>query len=186
MFLMTMMLLPALSAEELAVNVDPAKTRISFILTDVLHSVHGTFQLKRGFVSFDPATRAATGDIVVDAGSGKSGNSIRDRRMSRDILQAHDYPEIGFTPKQVIGSVSPTGLSSVSVSGLFAIHGQSHEITVPVQIQISAGSIRATGRFAVPYVQWGMKNPSNFLFKVNDKVEIDFTAFGHIVGTHNP
>jgi hypothetical protein len=44
----------------------------------------------------------------------------------------------------------------------------------------------ATGKFIVPYVQWGMKDPSNFLLKVSDKVELDLTAFGHINGSHRP
>jgi phage host-nuclease inhibitor protein Gam len=34
----------------------------------------------------------------------------------------------------------------------------------------------ATTHFTTPYVQWGMKNPSNFLLKVEDKVEIDVRA----------
>jgi polyisoprenoid-binding protein YceI len=186
MFLMAVVLLPALSAEELTLDLDPAKTAINFVLSDVLHTVHGTFQLKRGGVSFDPATSTITGDIVVDAGSGKSGSAIRDKRMSRDILDVRQYPEIRFIPTKMTGSLSTTGISSVVVSGSFLIHGQPHEIKVPMQIQVSAGDITATGKFVVPYVRWGMKNPSNFLLKVNDKVEIDLTAVGHITRSHNP
>lgn len=186
MFLMAVALLPALSAEELTVDLDPAKTTINFVLSDVLHTVHGTFQLKRGRVSFDPATGAIAGDVVVDAASGKSGSAIRDKRMSREILEAQQYPEARFIPTKMVGSLSTTGVSSVEVSGSFLIHGQPHEITMPMQIQVSAGDITATGKFVVPYVQWGMKNPSNFLLKVNDRVEIDLTAVGHITGSHNP
>jgi len=41
-----------------------------------------------------------------------------------------------------------------------------------------------TGKFIIPFVEWGMQNPSNFLLKVSDKVEIDFVAIGHVSGAH--
>ena len=51
---------------------------------------------------------------------------------------------------------------------------------------MSQQEITASGKFIVPYVQWGMKNPSTFLLKVNDKVEIDLTAVGRVAGAHAP
>ncbi len=174
---------PAFSAQELTVDVDTTKTQIAFVLTDVLHTVHGTFQLKQGHISVDPATRAISGDIVVNAASGNSGSATRDERMARDILEAQRYPEIRFTPVRFAGSISMSNTSRVDVTGSFLIHGQAHEITIPMQIQMSQDEITATGKFTVPYVQWGMKNPSNFLLKVNDKVEIDLTAVGHLNGS---
>ena len=46
---------------------------ISFFLESSAHSVHGTFRVKRGNISFDSATGKAGGEIVVDAASGESG-----------------------------------------------------------------------------------------------------------------
>ena len=43
-----------------------------------------------------------------------------------------------------------------------------------------AADFTAKGKFVVPYVDWGMKDPSNFLFKVNKSVEIDVEASGHV------
>src|SRR5579862_8613737 len=44
-----------LAAAESTVELDPARTTISFTLADVLHTVHGTFTLKRGSITFDSA-----------------------------------------------------------------------------------------------------------------------------------
>ena len=99
--------------------------------------------------------------------------------MTRDILEAERFPEIRFTPRGKTGFVAVRGASDVNVSGLFLVHGQSHEITSPIHVELSGSEVSATGTFTVPYVEWGMKNPSNFLLKVQDKVEINLAAVGH-------
>ena len=171
---------PALAAEEISVELDPGKTEVAFVLSDVLHTVHGTFRLKEGHVSFDPDSNAMKGEIVVDAASGNSGSNARDKRMTRDILEAQRFPDIRFAPAGSVGSITPSGVSDVQVTGSFLIHGQAHSITIPMHVQISQNQVAARGKFLVPYVEWGMKNPSNFLLKVNDKVEIELNAVGEV------
>ena len=73
--------LPLVAAEN-SIQLDPARTTVSFTLGDVLHTVHGTFRLKRGAVKFDSATGSASGEIVVDVASGNSGNGGRDCRLA--------------------------------------------------------------------------------------------------------
>ena len=124
-----------------------------------------------------------SGDIVVDAASGDSGSPTRDKRMTRDILQAQRFPEICFSPSRKTGSVAPSGASDLSVTGSFLIHGEAHAMTVPMQVEMSGHDVLAKGTFVVPYVEWGMKNPSNFLIKVKDTVEISLTAVGHTTST---
>src|SRR5436305_1775261 len=82
-----------LAASESAVELDPARTNVSFTLGDVLHTVHGTFKLKRGSITFDSSTGKASGEIVVDVASGNSGSGTRDKRMHKEILESARYPE---------------------------------------------------------------------------------------------
>ena len=166
-------------AEQLSVDLDPAKTQVAFTTSDTLHTVNGHFRLREGHFSFDPGINGMSGDIIVDASSGDSGSAARDKRMTRDILQAQYCPEIRFSPSRKTGSVAPSGASDVSVTGSFLIHGKAHEITVPMHVEISGHEVLARGTFVVSYVEWGMKNLSNFLVKVKDKVEISLTAVGH-------
>lgn len=170
----------SLKAQDLSIDLDQQKTKIAFVLTDMLHTVRGDFQLKQGHVSIARATKTMSGDIVVDAASGISGSASRDKRMTRNILQAQQYPEIRFAPTAYGGSINLNGSSDVIVSGSFAIHGKSHNINIPMHIQITGEQAITRGKFTVPYVQWGMKSPSNFLLKVSDTVEIDLMAVGHI------
>ena len=84
--------------------------------------------------------------------------------------QAEELDEKAFAANHIGQRILVQNRSIIQVTGSFLIHGQAHEITIPMQIQMSQGKITATGKFIVPYVQWGMKNPSNFILKVNDKV----------------
>jgi len=109
----------------------------------------------------------------VDAASGNSGNDKRDRRMHREILESAKYPEIVFTPDRVDGAVAAQGSSQIQVHGVFRIHGAAHEIAIPVRVQIGNGQASAKATFIVPYVMWGIKNPSTAFLHVGDKVEIE-------------
>jgi len=162
-----------LAGEEMALELNPAGTTVGFTLGDVLHTVRGNFKLKRGEIRFDPATGKASGAVVVDAASGESGSDARDSRMHKNILESVKYPEITFRPDRVEGTVAPAGASDVRVHGFFGIHGAEHEITIPVELKMEPEQVTAIMRFPVPYVKWGMKNPSTLLLRVKDTVEIE-------------
>ena len=153
-------------------QIDPAHTKVEFTLPDVLHTVRGSFALKRGSIRFDPATGQAEGELVVDAASGASGSTMRDRRMRQNILETDRYPDIVFRPDRVRGKIAPQGTSQVELHGIFVIHGKEHEIVMPVQVEAAGGQYNATAHFTIPYVQWGMKNPSTLFLRCSDKVDI--------------
>jgi hypothetical protein len=55
-------------------------------------------------------------------------------------------------------------------------------LSLVVQLQGGAGS--ADGTFTVRYQEWGLKNPSTFVLRVSDKVEIRVHATGRLA--HGP
>ena len=167
-------------AQETTLVLDPEKTTVSFSLEATLHTVHGRFRLKSGVIQFNPAIGAASGSAVVDATSGETGNSRRDRNMHKDVLQSERYPEITFTPTRVTGSFAAQGESSVAVDGALRLRGADHAITLPFKVKTSDGELRATTQFTVPYVAWGLKNPSSFLLHVGEKVEVSIAAEGKL------
>ncbi len=161
-------------------TLDAAQSSAAFTLPDALHTVHGSFKVKRGSIQFDPSTGTASGKIVVDATSGESGSGARDKRMHHNILESQKFPEITFVPTHVRGTVSATGESKVEIDGTFTIHGADHPLTASAVVNASAGHLRANVHFTVPYVSWGMKNPSNMFLKVPESVNIDLAAEGQI------
>ena len=163
---------------ELLLQLDPARSGADITLTGNLHTVEGTFRLKRGAIHFNPTTGKASGEVVFDATSGKTGNGSRDNKMHKDVIESARYPEIVFRPDRADGKLAASGASTLQVHGMFVIHGAEHEVTFPVEVSFGASAWTAKARFQVPYVRWGMKNPSRLFLRVDDVVEVQFHASG--------
>lgn len=171
---------PSLHAQKMTIHLDPADTEIRWTLTDTLHTIHGTFTMKGGILIFDPKTGLAEGELLVDAASGKSGNSMRDGDMKKKVLQSDRYPQIFFHAEKIAGEPKPGSTQDVTVDGTFNIHGADHAFRMGVRVQMEGTKIIATTHFVVPYVDWGMKDPSNFVLKVGKQVDVDVLAHGSI------
>ena len=161
-------------------ELDPQKSQVTFTLGSTLHTVHGSFQLKSGSIRFDAAGGTASGLLVADATSGESGNQGRDHKMHKEILESDKYPEITFAPQHIAGQVPQEGKAQVTIAGVLTLHGVPHEISIPVPVEVHGGHAVADLNFTVPYVQWGLKNPSTFMLRVNDRVAIEVHAVGRI------
>lgn len=166
-------------AQDKALELDPTESAVHFTLKSSLHTVHGTFTLTRGKVSFNPATGKATGLIIVSATSGESGNKGRDSRMHKEIIESERYPEITFAPHDIEGQVEVQGDSQVEVKGNFRLLGQDHEIVIPVRVRSAGAGVTLDADFSVPYIAWGLKNPSTFILRASDMVEVSVHASGN-------
>ena len=167
-------------SQELVLQLDPDQSRAEIVLVGNLHTVEGTFLLRHGTIHFDPATGKASGEVVFDATSGKTGNSSRDRKMHSYVLESQRYPNITLRADRAEGSLAPSGTSKLQVHGMFGIHGAEREVTIPVEVNLTGNQWTAKASFQVPYVQWGMKNPSVLFLRVNDSVEVRFHAAGSV------
>jgi polyisoprenoid-binding protein YceI len=171
---------PRLCAQQAVLELDPARCRVEFTLGATLHTVHGTLKLKEGSISFDMATGQANGRVVVDATSADTGNDGRDNKMHKEILESHKYPDIIFTPVEVQGPIAPEGASRVQLKGAINLHGREQAIISEVQVQVAGGELTGQTSFPVPYVKWGLKNPSTFLLRVKDTANLTVHIAGRL------
>jgi polyisoprenoid-binding protein YceI len=162
----------ALFISPVVYNVGPAQTTVEYSVDSTLHTVHGAFALKRAALNIDPATGRVEGELVVDANSGASGSEARDHRMTREVLEAAKYPEIVFRPDRLEGQLAPAGESHLALHGVIGIHGAQHDLTAQLDARAIPEGYDATARFDIPYVDWGMKNPSTFVLRVNKVVKV--------------
>ena len=174
-------MVPAARAQDTLVRLDPGQTKVEISVGSTIHNVHGNFKLKNGELRFDPSSGKASGAIVVAAMSGDTANEGRDKKMHEKVLESEKYPEIVFTPNQVRGKVAAQGNSDVEVAGVFRLHGQDHDLTMKMSVEQRGGNqIQATTHFGVPYIKWGLKNPSNFFLRVEDTVQVEIHAVGQM------
>jgi polyisoprenoid-binding protein YceI len=171
-------------------ELNPSKCAVHFTLGAFLHTVHGTFKVNAGTIRFDPSSDHLTGQISVDVKSGQTGNSARDRQMHENVLESDRYPEAVFTLSSVQGRLALDGESHVDVRGMLRIHGAEHELTVPAIIKVRHDIVTATADFTLPYVAWGMKDPSNLLLRVDKTVSVHVELNGAVaspsISTYQP
>ena len=163
-------------AATLDFNLDPATTAVHWTLNATGHTVHGTFKLKNGAVSIDPATGNASGLITIDATSGESGDSSRDSHMHKEVLESDRYPAITFRPTHVAGKVALDTSGSITVDGVMNLHGQDHPLQMTVSLHPTPSGLASRTHFVIPYVAWGLKDPSVMMFRVEKQVAIDIDA----------
>ena len=90
------------------------------------------------------------------------------------------YTTVSFAPKTYTGTIAPSGDSTIQVSGVFTLIGIAHDLTIPMQIHMDGSKAMARAQFVVPYVQWGLKNPSFLIWKAENDVAIDLNLVGQI------
>jgi polyisoprenoid-binding protein YceI len=177
---LALILAPAALAQYQTFALNPDASEVKMTLQTTHELVNGTFHVQSGSIDFDRSTPRMSGSVVVLAGSGKTGNDSRDKKMNKDILKVEQHATVSFEPKTYAGTIARSGDSTIQVTGIFTLLGTSHEITIPMLVHLEGGSATARAHFVVPYVQWGLKNPSFLIWKADNDVAIDLNLVGTI------
>jgi len=175
-FVLAGLVAPAALAQHQTFVVNPDASEVKMTLKSTHELVNGTFHIQSGSIEFDPSAPR----MVVLAGSGKTGNDSRDKKMNKDILVVEQHATVSFEPKSYAGVIAPSGDSNLQVTGIFTLLGTPHEITIPILVHLEGTSATAKAHFAVPYIQWGLKDPSFMFWKVDKDVAIDLFLTGRL------
>ena len=174
------MLGPVSLAQHQTFTVIPDASEVKMKLNTTHEVVNGTFQIQSGSINFDRTAFHIAGTVIVAAGSGKTGNDSRDRKMDKDILKVEQFAAVSFSPKTYTGTIAPSGDSTIQVSGVFTLLGTPHDLTIPMQLHLDSAKATVKAQFTVPYVQWGLKNPSFLIWKAENDVGIYLNLVGQI------
>jgi hypothetical protein len=177
---LAVILAPAALAEYQTFAVNPDASEVKMTLKTTRELVNGAFHLQSGSVEFDRSTTKMSGSVVVLAGSGKTGNGSRDKKMNKEILQVDQHATVSFEPKSYAGVIAPSGDSTIQVTGIFTLLGTPHEIIIPMLVHLEDTTATAKAHFAVPYIQWGLKDPSFLFWKADHEVAIDLLLTGRL------
>jgi YceI-like domain len=181
-FAVAVILAPTALAQHQTFTVNPDASEIKMKLNTTHEVVIGTFHIQSGSINFDRTASRISGIVIVAAGSGKTGNNSRDRKMNKDILKVDQFANVSFAPKAYTGTIAASGDSTIQVSGVFTVLGRPHDLAISMQIHMDASKATAKAQFVVPYVEWGLKNPSFLIWKAENDVAIDLSLVGNIAG----
>ena len=170
----------AAHAEQRVLVLDPATSKVSFTLDATGHDVEGVLAMRSGRIAFDPATGVASGEIAVDLKSGKTGNDSRDKTMHKEVLEDDKYPLAVFRAEKVRGNVPTEGTAQITLDGVMSLHGAEHKMSLPAKVEVHNGRVKAETSFPVPFVEWGLHDPSIMILRVAKVVSVKVKAEGSL------
>lgn len=172
---------PLPPGDSLTLTVAPARSSVEWTLPATMHTVHGSFEIVRGSMQVKARDGIATGEVVASARSAESGNTGRDRKMHREVLESARFPDISFRPSRLEGSIPPgDGTAELQLAGTLTIHGAAHEMRLPVTFSRKGDAWDGSANFSVPYVAWGMKDPSTLFLRVRPAVSVEVHLAGAV------
>lgn len=177
------------SAESSAGHVltlDPAETTVDFWLEATGHDVEGHLFLTSGRLEIGPTGGEggrASGELVIDARRAETGNRRRDRKMHGEVLESEAHPLIVFHAQRFAGSFPGADVGEVRLVGEMELLGRRHPVELPVHYALDGGSFTADATFDVPFIEWGLHDPSIFLLKVDEVVQVTVHARGNVASS---
>jgi polyisoprenoid-binding protein YceI len=156
-------------------SVDPASSRIGYLVTHKLHRVEGASAAVQGKVAFLADGRV---QVMVRApiASFRSGDANRDLHM-QEALEASKHPQVTFkaATRLVLPAATPATLT-LSLPGELEFHGRKQSERVELKVvQAAAGELRVTGRFEVSLDRYEVERPSLLFVPIDDacRIELD-------------
>jgi len=141
------------------------------------HNWRGTSRRVTGEVVYDAANPAAS-RIMISApiASFDSGNGTRDANM-RKLLNEPENPNVTFTSETVKVTTSRTTdeghAGTWQVSGTLDFNGQRRPLTIPVEVTVSGGQLRAVAAFPVSLTAHEVKRPKLLFVPMRDTLEME-------------
>jgi polyisoprenoid-binding protein YceI len=163
-------------------TIDASHSRIGFVARHAMVTkVRGSFNEFEGTAVVDAEDIAkSSATVTIKAASIDTRNAQRDAHLrSNDFLSMDEFPEVVF----VSTGVTPTGPTSLDVTGDLTIKGVTRQVTVPFEFEGAAvdpfGNLRAgfEGSVVVNRKDWGITwnaplEAGGVL--VSDKVTLEF------------
>jgi polyisoprenoid-binding protein YceI len=179
-FALAVIVAPVALAQQQTFVANPDASEVKMTLKTTHEVVNGTFHIQSGSLEFDRSAAKMSGSVVVLAGSGKTGNGSRDKKMNKEILEVEQHATVSFEPRSYAGVIAPSGDSTIQVTGNFTLLGMPHEITIPILVHLEGTTATAKVHFVVTYIQWGLKDPSFLFWKADKNVAIDLFLTGRL------
>jgi hypothetical protein len=165
----------------LRITLTAEKTQLTFELGAVFHTVHGKGLIDDAVLTYSADTGELIGSIGLAAAGVTTENQRRDHKMHQQVLKSAEHPRIALILRRADGDLNTTTGGALQIEADLELLGEPHPLSFPVEITIldpESGSFRASGAFSVPYVAWGLEDPSSVFLRVDQEVQVTFSTGG--------
>jgi polyisoprenoid-binding protein YceI len=123
-------------------------------------------------LSFDAAALKVTGE----GEPAKDVPEVQAKMVGPEVLDAARFQSITFRSRSVAGKEVKAGVYDLQVTGDLELHGVSRSLTLPLRVEVAAGTLTATGKTALRHSDFGMKPVSagGGTVKVKNEIGVDF------------
>jgi hypothetical protein len=85
-----------------------------------------------------------------------------------------------FHLQRIGGTLAPAGTSEVSLQGTLTFHGADHPMSLPAKVTVSGAHVVAELAVDIPYVAWGLRDPSILVLRVAKVVNVRVRTEGEL------
>ena len=96
---------------------------------------------------------------------------------------SQDWRHLLIKAKKYQGSLKQGGTSEVVLKGTLLFHGAEHPVEIPAKVTLAGDRLTADGHLTIPYVAWGLHDPSKFVLRVGKTVEVRLQVAGNLRST---
>jgi polyisoprenoid-binding protein YceI len=157
--------------------IDPARSEVSFVATQMGVPAQGGFKRFRARVEFDPSHLSASkAQIEIELDSIDTGVAEVDTEVRRKAwFNAAQFPTATF----VSTAVRALGAGRYEATGKLTIKGRTKEVTAPFTVKQLNGASVFEGMFTLKRLEYGIgEGPWSDTETVADEVQVRFKLTG--------
>jgi len=175
------LLASAAGAEAWEFTLDPERSDVKMSLGATLHTVPGEVPIESGRIRYDAEAGTASGRVVIQAGLLDTGIDARNEKMHELVLVSAEHPEIVFEARGFELRQKSDDEMRFVLRGDLTLVGATHALELETHaVRKPDGRWRARAKVTIPYVEWGLVDPSMFLFSVEKYVTLEVKAVGPV------
>jgi len=148
----------------------PATSHVQYHIDHSVKGVTNDAGPVSGLAETDSAGCLQSGVVEVDLRGLQTGIGMRDRHVKgEDCLDVAHFPTARFTLQP---PPAPAAADSLLANGTMELHGQTHELQVPLLVTREGPGLWLQGRFTFVLADWGIKRPKRFGLAAGKTVDV--------------
>jgi len=120
-----------------------------------------------------------TGALRVEEKGEPAGDAakVQEVMVGPHVLDATRFPTVTFKSKTVTGRIAGSNAYDLNITGELSLHGVTRSVSLPLRVEISADTLKATGHLALRQTEYGISPVTVAgVVKVKDELTIDYVV----------